>query len=593
MPSLRPPFASLLCACAVAAAHAPCAAQESPARQQQQHQQSRTEAYLETVERAEARTNAKEWAEAAALWERAAALNPAGGRAYFQLAVARRNAGDLRGSSAAYEKVIERGWGSPAGMAYQIAVNHARLGDRDGALRWLDKSFQMGYRQVEEARRDPEFKALSTDARFRDIVGLPDPARKMTRDEGWRFDLALLAREIRRVGIAPPLRRNEAEVAAAVRQLHDAIPRLTDAQVVVEMMKMMRKVDDGHTGIIPASRPEFQQALPVQMYLFEEGLFVIAADPKHKDLLGAQVIKLGDQTPEAVGRALDPLIPRDNEMGVPQRIPYLMRHPGLLHALGLVPDPRGVTLVVRAAPNGAERAVRVEADASQPNIWNVRPHPAGWSGLPWTITAAPVPLYLKNMGAPYWFEHLPESRLVYAQINSIRNDRNESFAQFSERLLKSVEGRDDADALVLDLRWNNGGNTFLTTPLVHGLVRSAKLGQRGRLFVVIGRRTFSAAQNLATYIERHANPVFVGEATGSSPNFVGEEEFFTLPYSGILANVSELLWQSAWPGDERKWIAPHVYAPPTFEHFRANRDPALEAVADYRKRTEGSTRAGS
>lgn len=591
MPSLKLPLASLICACAVASVNAPCAAQTTPAPQPQQPQ-SRTVEFLDTVERAEAKMGAKEWAEAASLWERASALNPPAGRALFQLAVARRNAGDLRGSNAAYEQLIERGWGSPAGTAYQIAVNHARLGDKAAALDWLDKSFQLGYRQVEEARRDPEFKALSTDARFREIVGLPDPARKMTRDEGWRFDLALLAREIRRVGIAPPLRRNEAEIERAVRQLHEAIPRLTDAQVVVEMSKLMRKVDDGHTGIIPVSRPEFQRALPIQLYLFEEGLFVIAADPKHKELLGAQVVKLGEQTPEAVGRALDPLIPRDNVMGVPQRAPYLMRHPGLLHALNLAPDTRGVTLTVRQTPGGAQRTVRVEADASQPNIWNVLPHPQGWVGLPQTITSAPVPLYLKNMGAPYWFEHLPERRLVYAQINSIRDGREESLAQFSERLLKFVGERDDAEALVIDLRWNNGGNTFLTTPLVHGLVRSAKLGRRGRLFVVVGRRTFSAAQNLATYIERHASPVFVGEATGSSPNFVGEEEFFTLPYSGILANVSELLWQSSWPGDERKWIAPHLYAPPTFGHFRANRDPALEAIDDYRGRTESGPRTG-
>lgn len=46
-------------------------------------------------------------------------------------------------------------------------------------------------------------------------------------------------------------------------------------------------------------------------------------------------------------------------------------------------------------------------------------------------------------------------------------------------------------------------------------------------------------------------------------------------------NVSDLLWQSSWPMDHRAWIAPDLYTPPTFEAFRRNQDPALDAVLAY------------
>ena len=75
----------------------------------------------------------------------------------------------------------------------------------------------------------------------------------------------------------------------------------------------------------------------------------------------------------------------------------------------------------------------------------------------------------------------------------------------------------------------------------------------------------------------------MGEPTGSSPNFVGEEEFFTLPYSKLQANVSELFWQISWPRDRRTWIAPLLYSPPRFAAYQTNRDPALEAILDYQK----------
>ena len=45
-----------------------------------------------------------------------------------------------------------------------------------------------------------------------------------------------------------------------------------------------------------------------------------------------------------------------------------------------------------------------------------------------------------------------------------------------------------------------------------------------------------------------------------------------------MVNVSDLYWESSWPMDHRAWIAPELYTPPTFQAYRANRDPAMEAI---------------
>jgi C-terminal processing protease CtpA/Prc len=64
--------------------------------------------------------------------------------------------------------------------------------------------------------------------------------------------------------------------------------------------------------------------------------------------------------------------------------------------------------------------------------------------------------------------------------------------------------------LIVDLRWNNGGNTFLTLPFLHRLIGDAKVNRRGALYVIIGRRTYSAAQNFTTMLELHTEATFVG-----------------------------------------------------------------------------------
>src|SRR5262249_3848128 len=152
------------------------------------------------------------------------------------------------------------------------------------------------------------------------------------------------------------------------------------------------------------------KALPMQFYLFKEGLYVVAADPKYRELLGAEVLRFDERGVSDVLTALEPLIHRDNDFWIAEVGPYLMRYPVLLNGLGLISAPQQVSLSVRDL-SGKERAVAVGAQFSA-DLWNIRPHPKSWIGLFETLPQ-PVPVYLKNRAAGQWFEHIPESRLVY------------------------------------------------------------------------------------------------------------------------------------------------------------------------------------
>ena len=153
----------------------------------------------------------------------------------------------------------------------------------------------------------------------------------------------------------------------------------------------------------------------------------------------------------------------------------------------------------------------------------------------------------------------------------------ESLAEFLDRLFAFV----DANAvrrLVIDVRWNSGGDLTLVRPLVHGLITRPAVNRPGGLFVITGRRTFSAAQHTCSVIEANTHAVFVGEPTGSRPNFTGERTPFRLPCSGLRVNVSDTYWQNGWPQDRRTSIAPELHVSPTIAAYRAHRDLALEAV---------------
>ena len=294
--------------------------------------------FLGLVARAELRSASGDWAEAAALWGQVTDGNPVSGDYWARLAEARFAAGDYAGAREAYRKVLELGvraeyrWPSegelpdlqPGVVAYRIACCLAALGQRDEAIDALAVALDRGYRYLAQARDDECWKPWLDDARLRDLLGLPDTG--LTRDEGWRADLRLLAREIKRLAYAPFALMSEEEFDGSVAALDRDIPGLTDAQILVGMMKLVRHLDDGHAGVRPPEGDnELSRLLPLDFFLFPEGLYVIGAGPGHEDLLGARVERIGHLSTEEAIAALDPVIVRDNEQQVTFMVPAFLR----------------------------------------------------------------------------------------------------------------------------------------------------------------------------------------------------------------------------------------------------------------------------
>ena len=533
-----------------------------------QAQDSPVTAYQNLLREAQAKVAAKDYAAAQPLWEKVVEANPHERRNWIGYASALYEAKEYRKAIVAYQKWIELGASYPWDAPYNIACCYALLGDKENALKWLEQALELGYRNLQHARTDEDFASLRDHPKYREMVALADTG-KMTRDEGWRYDLMFLARELKRVHFDPFKKVSKEEFDGYVKKLHADIPKLSDAQVTVGLMKLLQMMGDGHTTMRQAQATPSQ--LPLQFYLFTEGLYITAAAPEHAELAGARVLKFGDAPVDKVLAAMESIVSRDNSIWVKFIGVNLMRTPLVLNGLGLIPAADKVALTIIDA-KGETRAVTVAAGPGGPN--------ASWVTARKGATL-PDPLTMKNRQAPYWFEYLADSKTVFFQYNSVQNMQGEPLTAFCDRLFKFIN-ENDVERLVIDMRWNSGGNNFLNRPIVHGLIRNEKINRRGKLFVIVGRQTFSAAMNGATDIERHANAIFVGEPTGSSPNFVGETVGFQLPYSKLTGSISDLYWQSSVAMDFRTWIAPTVYAPPSFELFRQNRDPAMEAILNYR-----------
>ena len=193
--------------------------------------------------------------------------------------------------------------------------------------------------------------------------------------------------------------------------------------------------------------------------------------------------------------------------------------------------------------------------------------------------SANQPLWLRDPQNKFWFEYLPDARAVYVQLNQIGNKDDESMESFSNRLLSFIDSN-AVERVVLDLRLNRGGNGEFNRPILRALIKANKVDQKGKLFVIVGRSTWSAAQFLVNKLEDYTEAIFVGEPTGGKRNSYGDSRRITLPNSGITVRVSTLWWQED-ERDRRQWKAPELAADLTFDDYRRGIDPALKTALEY------------
>jgi tetratricopeptide (TPR) repeat protein len=399
----------------------------------------------------------------------------------------------------------------------------------------------------------------------------------------WREDLRYMAAEMakRHKNLYHSVSKERFE--GAVAALDARIPSLARHQVIVEMARIAALVGDGHTNIAPTRDPKIGfRSLPVRFYLFKDGLFVRAAQEDQGRLAGARVVQLGRVTPEQAYSRVRELVGRDNEMNARFFAPFLMAMPEVLHALGIIQDIGTVPLVLERQG----RRFRVALQPSSPApMMPPDTDLSWWPDSDWVdmrdSAPVPVPLWLRHDPSDHYrMEYLAESRLLYVQYNRVADKEEESIADFSRRLLTLVD-TGKVDRLVLDLRLNRGGNGMLNRPLLVSLIKARKLDGPGRLFVLVGRSTFSAAQFMVNDLERYTDAVFVGEPTGGKSNSYGDSRKITLPHSGITVRVSVYWWQEE-PWDTRQWKAPDIAAELTSAEYRGNVDPGLSAVLGYR-----------
>lgn len=380
------------------------------------------------------------------------------------------------------------------------------------------------------------------------------------------------------------------------RELKADLPRLSEEARMARAMQLVAMIGDGHTQLEPTGNA-FRLWYPFRLYEFTDGYFITSATGAAADLVGAQVLTLGGRTITEAAALARSTMGADNRLDAMERL-YTLSNAALMRGLGLAEADGSLRVRARLA-NGAvlERTLPAlpgdeQAYASGPVFdWHYRTEvfgtpigsPAAWRSayrdLPALAfrsedRARPPHLALRRARTAY---ALPDASAYYMQLNLVGNFTNDAMDAFAERALSECDTLRPR-SLIVDLRYNFGGDGSKVPGFIHAFIRRAQNPPWTNLYVLTGRRTFSAGIILVAAFVDHTSCTFVGEPAGGALDHYGDATQILLPQIGAQLGVSTLFHQLQDQGQRYDIMPVDVAAPFSFADYAAGRDPAIDPI---------------
>ncbi|GAA0721421.1 hypothetical protein GCM10009430_22670 [Aquimarina litoralis] len=401
---------------------------------------------------------------------------------------------------------------------------------------------------------------------------------QQTNAKQWQEDLRFLQNTIHKDYSFLFVKTTKEDFDTQVETLYKEIPNLQEHEIRVGLSRIVSSFKYGHTQI-PYGTVTKSGILPINIYDFNDGIYIEGVQKQYKEVLGAKILKIGETPIEKAMELVYPVVPVENEQYFKAYGVRFLLSAEVLHAQGVIPTlSNKVTLTLEKNGKVFTHEFTTIDRKDKPRTFNFTLPTEDWLTARDTET---TPLYLKNLDDKlYDFEYLEDKKTLYVRQSSVFNDPKETIAEFYKRMFEFIDAN-NVEKLVYDVRLNGGGNNYNNLPLIKGLMARPQLNKKGNFYFIIGRDTFSACQNLTNEITRYTEAILVGEPTAENINFYGDARAVQLPNSKINAYISYLWWQDYPALENKDATVPSVPVTMSYDDYVQNKDVVLEAALNF------------
>lgn len=387
----------------------------------------------------------------------------------------------------------------------------------------------------------------------------PDPKAYLSkdRDEKWIKDIEYLEDTLPKVHKNLYFKQDEDYFIESLDTLKEKVPEYTDTEINIEMAMIVSEMGDTHTHV----NMGFDKQYPFSLYWYDEGIYIVDTTEDYKDLLYSKVLMLNNKPIEEVAEAFRPFFTGANNQWFKNQVMYYMPCTQLLEYLGVIEED--------------SLSLKLETVGGKVKEVDMMPITNKEVKFIEDESVYHMPLYKQHPNENYWYEYLPEEKNLYISFRSAREMLDKPFVVFTDEVFKFIE-KQQVDKLVIDLRENQGGNSIFK-PFINKLKKS-KLNEKEHLFVVMGRKTYSAGLNAVIALKKQTNATIIGENSGGRPNHYGQTKAFRLPNSQI--GVSYSTRYIIGLKEDIEYLEPDVAIGVSFAFEKEDKDAVMEWVKE-------------
>lgn len=366
--------------------------------------------------------------------------------------------------------------------------------------------------------------------------------------------------------------RTRAQFNKDIESLLTNYKNLSDLGVAIKMQQLVARLGDAHTNIDWQNFIDDKKQLPLKLYWFKEGIFVLQTVEANKDLLGKRITKINQTPINTIIDSLSTLIVNDNISLEKGRVPKLIPNLQLLEYFNFT---KGDIAVIETE----DLQGKLESFEVRPAILN--------KGNRITCNMDSISFPVKNEKEFFVDKYFEKDGIYYIQYNicyskevppyNFKGDKNTlpSFIEFGNKVIETINEK-PIKKVIVDLRYNGGGSSPQGTEFVKKLSGVTKINQKGIMYVVISRHTFSSAIINTLDFKKFTKATLIGEETGGKPNHFGEVKKFNLPSSKINVFYSSKFFRMV--DKDVNTINPDIKIEESFKDFQAGIDPIYEWI---------------
>lgn len=401
-------------------------------------------------------------------------------------------------------------------------------------------------------------------------------------DEAWIEDIDYLTSKLREMHPNLFFKTSSEEYYKRIEEIKTEVPNLTDTEIHFKMQELISTIGDAHTAYYPYITDEEhnnQKVYPIGYRWFEDGLRIIGANEKYRQILGMKLVGINDIPINEVIEKISTITSYENQEWLKRKSLDTLIYDDDLVYLGI--SDGGKVIYNLEDDNGKKSNKTIDtikmSDLNQKS----------WVAYKDTIENRPIPISEETLGnkyRPYWYKFVSEDNTLYFKYQDCRdkghNNEFPKFEEFSAELIKNLKDNiDSVDKLVIDVRDNPGGSSLFMTELSKEL--KEVMGDKDiKTYAIANRGTFSSGIFALGDLKKNLNATIVGTETGGNTVQYGNIAFLEAPnskskiaYSSAKYDFKEYAGLNGEGG-----VIPDVYIKESFESFKNGIDDCYEYI---------------